>query len=215
MAPAQPPAPSYMPVSPPSRVSPPSSITSNDEPIAGAGGGLQRAVSLFRTPSVSRDDHEEQLPAFTDVALPEEMVPENMAHTGPTPRPPPQSQSPPPPHAFSAPSSPPPSLHNGRPRPPPLHASRNPPPPVPALPTNSDPPPAFVPSNSHYAIPEKTDPYAHIHLENTRVMSKPVSIYASANKAYAPPTIKFDLETAYGRRASPGPPNQNGASFYR
>jgi hypothetical protein len=232
-APVQPPAPLYSPVSPPT-----STVPNEDEPIAAAPGDLQRAVSLFRTPTLLRhDDHGEQLPAFTEVARPEEMVAEGMPHTGPTP-PLPSTQSPPPPHTFSPPLSPPPPVNNppsplvnnpppppvhnvSPPPPPPVHSAPLPPPPppffanVPASPIHSDPPPAFVPSNDHGAIPEKTNPYAHLHLQNARVMSRPMSVYASANRTYAPPTIKLDPEAVYGRRASPGLPNETALSFYR
>ena len=261
-APPQPPTPPYRPVSPPSNT------TSNEDgPIAAAGGGgVQRAVSLFRTASVSRNDHGEQLPAFTDVARPEEMVPQDMAQSGPRsppptapppphtfsapssppapPRnvrasvclasppppapqspppphtfsPPPAPQSPPPPHTFSPPSNPPPPLHNLQlPLAPPLNGSRPrslSPASVPASPSHSDPPPAFILSDSHYPIPEKTNSYAQPRPGNGRAMSNPMAVYASANKPYASPAIKIELENIYGQNASPGPPPES-RSFYR
>ena len=137
-------------------------------------------------------------------------------------------QSPPPPHTFSAPSSPSPAVHNVQP-PPPLNVPR--PLPIshasaPASPVHNDPPPAFIPSNTHYHIPEKTTPPLwanpppqnppHLQLGNTRGMTSPMSVYASANRTnYASPTINFSLEAAYGRAASPGLPKETGGSFYR
>ena len=235
------PTPPYRPVSP------------SGDAVSNEGGGLQRTRSLFRTPTVSQHDHGEQLPAFTDVALPEEMVPQDMhRQTGPSS--PPAPRSPPPPHTFSAPSGPPAPLHNIRAQvgstSPPLIIPQSPPPPhtfptpsspsslhniqppplpplvssplslspaatAPASPIYSDPPPAFIPSNSHFPTPEKPIPYVPPQLGNSRVMSNPVSIYNSANRTHTRPAMKFDLETAYGRNTSPGPPPPEGASFYR
>lgn len=236
------PTPPYRPVSP------------SGDAVSNEDGGLQRAGSLFRTPSISRNDHGEQLPAFTDVALPEEMVPQDQdQHTGPSS--PPVPRSPPPPHTFSAPPGPPSSLNSIRAQvgatsppliipqspPPPhtfpvpssplssLHSIQPPPPPpltssplslspantAPASPIHSDPPPAFMPSNRHFPTPEKPIPFVQPQLGNPRVISNPMSIYNSANRTYTRPAMKFDLETAYGTNTNPGPPAENGASFYR
>ena len=247
-APTQPiapqlPTPPYRPVSP------------SGDAVSNENGGLRRAGSLFRTASVLRHDHGEQLPAFTDVALPEEMVPQDLhqQHTGPSS--PPAPRSPPPPHTFTAPLGPPSPLHNVRAQvgstsppliipqspPPPhtfptpssppssRHSIRPPPPPplvssplslspaatAPSSPIHSDPPPAFIPSNRHFPTPEKSIPYVPPQPGNPRVMSNPMSIYNSANRTYTRPTMKFDLDTAYGRNnTSPGPPPE-GASLYR
>jgi hypothetical protein len=240
IAPPQPPTSPYRPVSPQDNT-----MSNGDRAIATANRGLQRAASLFRT---SGNDHGEQLPAFTDVALPEEMVPQDIDQSGPTP--PPAPRSPPPPHSFSAPSGPPPvraqvgstspppivtrspppphtfsvssrppsSLHNIPPPPPPLIVSSPlslSPSTAPTSPIYSDPPPAFVPSNRPFPTPEKTTPYAHPQPGNTRVMSNSVSVYASANRTNTQSAMKFDLGAAYGRSTSPGPPQENGMSFYR
>ncbi len=127
ITPGQAPTPPYRPLSPSGNT-----VSSEDGIIATGDRGLQRAVSLFRTPSVSRNnDHGEQLPAFSDVALPGEMVPQDMhRQTGPASPPP---QSPPPPHTFSAPSGPPSSSQHERAQvgsaSPPLTVPRSPPPP--------------------------------------------------------------------------------------
>jgi len=243
IAPPQPPTSPYRPVSPQG-----DTMSNEDRIIATADRPLQRAVSLFRTPG---NDHGEQLPAFTDVALPEEMVPQHIHQSGPTP--PPAPRSPPPPHSFSAPSGPPPPpvrVQVGSTSPPPT-IPRSPPPPhtfsvssrppsslniplppppppplvssplslspstAPASPIYSDPPPAFIPSNRHFPTPEKTTPYAHPQLGNTRVISNSRSVYASANRTTTQPAMRFDPDAAYGRSTSPAPPQQNGMSLYR
>ena len=254
-APAPPITPAQPPTSPFRPLSPSGNAVLNEDGIIATGdrGGLQRTVSLFRTPSVSRNnDHGEQLPAFSDVALPQEMVPHDRHQQTSPPLPLPQS--PPPPHTFSAPSGPPSFLHNVRPQagpasppliipqspppphtfsaparlPPSLHNIPPPPPPplissplslspatTPTSPTYTDPPPAFIPSNSHYPPPEKPIPYVHQNPGNARVISNPMSIYTSANRTHTQPAMKFDLEAAYGRRPSPGLPQDSGASLYR
>ena len=244
ISPPQPPTSPYRPVSPPG-----DTVSNEGGTVATTGPGLQRAVSLFRTPADARNDHGEQLPAFTDVALPEQMVPQDIAQRRLTSSQAPRT--PPPPHTFSAPSGPPPSLHYraqvGSTSPPPT-VPRSPPPPhtfssrpqsslrnilppppllnsssplslspatAPASPIHNDPPPAFTPSNSHYPAPEKTTPYARPQPGNTRVMSNSMAVYASANRTTTQPTMRFDLDAAFGRSASPGQPQENGLSFYR